>query len=1111
MSHSIDDQNERAHALDITQSLIVQAPAGSGKTELLSQRYLKLLPSVNNPEEIIAITFTRKAAAEMQHRIMQTLRDAQQGEAPSSPHKHVSIELAQEALKHDRAKQWELLSTPNRLRILTLDALAAQINQQQPLSSQLGIGTKISNTPRMLYEQAVQNTLQQQENAQLHAMSNELLVAFGNKYERVVDLLCELLAKREQWLGLVASAHTNEEAYIAQCEQAIDAYRQQIIDAIGKNCEEATCQDIFAILSYTASNMTDTPAYDDKQHHIDTSQPLKKQADFWLQACELLLTKSGQWRKTVNKRQGFLPKTSLNSSEQASQDALKQSLFGIIASWQESAELLEQLQAIQILPTQTYDPSHWACLQALSTVLIYAAAELNLAFQTNNRCDFNELTLGALRALGDCHRPSELALLLDYSIQHILIDEYQDTSDVQNQLISALTRGWERGDARTLFFVGDPMQSIYRFRNANVGHFIHALDNGFNNIPMHPITLKRNFRSCQRIVEWVNEVFTQIFPTHNNPSLGAVTYSPSVSTQFFTGEHQALSIIAAPDRIQESVCLAQQISDCQRDCAAGDSIAILVRSRSQLKSIIPTLHAHGIAIQGIDIFPLIQKEHIQDTLTLIRCFSHLEDSVAWTALLRTPWFGLPLKDIFILLEKNRGAVWQSIKSNVKDNGISQETQHRLNHLIPVIDSICRLAGRQPLATWARFAWRALGGAHTLSSTESMKEMDMLFDHLAAYQNDMEVDQLLQHCQSLYAETTHKAQSVQIMTIHKSKGLEFDHVFIPGCQQIASNQQHAAFMWDCFTHDNTPHAALGLRLSNVNDNITSTITARERQKQHQETMRLFYVAVTRAKKSLTFSHYQSSTAEEIEPSINTKKGTFLDFICQQATSLAALNTVTHTNSDIIPEESILTTSRLSLNALQSITCHTTQATSNTNQSKQPDHKNQQIGMLMHAWLERFTMGAADGDNCNAWCREYCQIMGYDEQAAQQVNQQFDRLCSDKRLNNWLNSTHTWQKSEYALIGQDNSMIVIDYCFIDQSNRLWIIDFKTSDHIPESTDKALQRHQSQLTQYAAGLSTCAPPHHEIMVAVVYTSGPETFFWRYQSGQMLSSEPARTETVQ
>ena len=113
-------------------------------------------------------------------------------------------------------------------------------------------------------------------------MSNELLVAFGNKYEHVVDLLCELLAKREQWLGLIASAHTNEEAYIAQCEHAIEAYRQQIIDAIGKHCEEATCQDIFAILSYTASNMADTPADDDKQHHIDTSQPLKKQAEFWL-------------------------------------------------------------------------------------------------------------------------------------------------------------------------------------------------------------------------------------------------------------------------------------------------------------------------------------------------------------------------------------------------------------------------------------------------------------------------------------------------------------------------------------------------------------------------------------------------------------------------------------------------------------------------------------------------------------------------------------------------------------------------------------------------------------------------------------------------------------
>ena len=124
------DAVARAKALDITQSWLVQAPAGSGKTALLIQRYLALLAHVERPERIVATTFTRKAAAEMRERVLAALRDADDPHAspPREPHGIIERRLAQAALAQDRRFGWGIAEQPQRLRIVTIDALAAAID-----------------------------------------------------------------------------------------------------------------------------------------------------------------------------------------------------------------------------------------------------------------------------------------------------------------------------------------------------------------------------------------------------------------------------------------------------------------------------------------------------------------------------------------------------------------------------------------------------------------------------------------------------------------------------------------------------------------------------------------------------------------------------------------------------------------------------------------------------------------------------------------------------------------------------------------------------------------------------------------------------------------------
>ncbi len=141
----MSDQLARQQALDITQSFIVQAPAGSGKTGLLTQRLLKLLAHVkSNPEEILAITFTRKAAHEMRVLVLDAITMAKKesegllNKDSLSPHDTLTLELARAVYLRDQTHQWRLLEQPHRLRLMTIDSLCAFLTRQMPVSSRLG-------------------------------------------------------------------------------------------------------------------------------------------------------------------------------------------------------------------------------------------------------------------------------------------------------------------------------------------------------------------------------------------------------------------------------------------------------------------------------------------------------------------------------------------------------------------------------------------------------------------------------------------------------------------------------------------------------------------------------------------------------------------------------------------------------------------------------------------------------------------------------------------------------------------------------------------------------------------------------------------------------------
>src|ERR1700683_1173081 len=264
----------RLRALDVSQSFIVQAPAGSGKTELLIQRYLKLLDTVETPDAVVAITFTRKAAGEMRSRVIQALRLARQGIQPEAEHERLTFEISRNVLDHERQLGWDLLQNPARLRIETIDALCAAITRRMPWLSRFGAMPEISEKAEDLYREAARNTLTHLEND--HQGLAYLLLHLDNDFQRARQLISQMLERRDQWLRHTGANLRNElesslqRLILQELTQLRDAFHEDVAAEAAFLCE---------LERFPSASLEDL--------------------DSWRKVADLLLTQKGELRKRV--------------------------------------------------------------------------------------------------------------------------------------------------------------------------------------------------------------------------------------------------------------------------------------------------------------------------------------------------------------------------------------------------------------------------------------------------------------------------------------------------------------------------------------------------------------------------------------------------------------------------------------------------------------------------------------------------------------------------------------------------------------------------------------------------------------------------------------------
>src|SRR3990167_6623453 len=284
MLTAIQDLHIRQRALDPQKSFIVQAPAGSGKTEILTQRYLVLLSHAQKaPEEIIAITFTRKAAAEMRARIIHALEFSNENEPDQSDYRHITWKLAKNVLKKDKELKWDLLQNPNRLRILTIDALSAFLCRQTPMLTNFGGTPAICENADEFYQLAAQRVLTDSNNNLDH-----LLLHLDNNVENVQKLLADLLAHRDQWLPHILFCYKNQSELRTLLENNLKNIVEEKLHSAAKNMPEhvlAACADF----------------------SFELNPPCEKFYS-WFGLANLLLTQKNEWRKTIDIKSGFGPK-----------------------------------------------------------------------------------------------------------------------------------------------------------------------------------------------------------------------------------------------------------------------------------------------------------------------------------------------------------------------------------------------------------------------------------------------------------------------------------------------------------------------------------------------------------------------------------------------------------------------------------------------------------------------------------------------------------------------------------------------------------------------------------------------------------------------------------
>ena len=1076
------DRRARELAIASNASVLVQAPAGSGKTTLLVQRYLRLLAVVDAPERILALTFTRLAAQEMRERVHQALCAARLAAPPPNIHAE-TWSLAAIALRRMDTLNIDLERQPSRLRIETIDAFNAWLAAQMPMSAGVGSGLQVQGDAKYCYEAAARNALAHEAQDQFGAAVDRVLELDDQRWRKLGDLIAEMLPSRDRWLPLLAgrlqAASALSDAELGRVRRQFNEDLELLVSRVLVRALESVDAEKIAALSrllHGAAQRLEVEREDFADWRRSGAPLCADIADLrrWRGMSRLTLTGAGAFRKRLTKSEGFPP-----------QCADKEPMLDVLAEFDRDPQVRQLFAEIRELPDPAYSDEQWGRVREVAQVLVLAAANLDQVFREQGVVDFPAVSLAALRALGSATDPSDLSLRLDYRLQHILIDEFQDTSSAQLELLRLLTAGWQTGDGRSVFCVGDPMQSIYGFRQAEVRAFLDLAEEGIGDLRFEVQRLQSNFRSAKALVDWINASFSRILPQADDRDRGAIAFRPSESAvQAPPAAVCGVEVRGFATRTEESAAIAATIA--QAIARHPDwRIVVLVRAKAHARDIAAGLRTRGVAFRAVDIEPLQDRGVVRDVIMLLCALLHLGDRTAWLAVLRAPWTGLHLADL-LPIARAATLVFDALADEEVLAQLSDDGRERCRRLHAVLEAALRVRNHTSIARWVERTWLALGGPSCASSPQDLELVSAAFTRLRELEERGLPDaaDLAGSFGDLFAD--HGARgAVEIMTIHKAKGLEFDMVVLPALDRNVPHNRDQLLLAHQFARGGRDGMVMAARpaVGTESDRLFEFLRLQARDAAGLEAQRLLYVACTRAKWQLRLT----AVADASQPRAGSMlaalwpivRNDFADAAHGQPLPEGAARGEPPRGGPLL---------RLPKNWSPTLGSGPKSADSSTMPPRAREEwpifdwageTARRVGSLVHAELQTMDLIRSDEQSIRArrahfqrWFALHGVPATRLEDAAERVIAALTAVHRDPRGRWMLQAGYRDDWREHALSGPwqgEVTRIVLDRSFIDAEGVRWVIDYKTSQHtgggVEEFLDREVERYRPQLERYAA----------------------------------------------
>jgi len=854
---TVPDEQERLAALDTTTSHHVESPAGAGKTLLLTTRFLKLLTEVRHPREIVALTFTEKAAREMKSRIACYLRMALADTPPTSEFERKLYGYAAEAV-HRHRDAIHYLTSSDGLLIMTFHAFCYYMMQRAPLEAGVAPDCRIVadvDFRTMCHDAVTESMTRIAQEADGTPVKNALeghLLRLNGDFRQLAEDLTTVIRNRGLFTDIVstiADSGGDTEALADTLHKRLEIYIRNRLHHL-RTIFAAT--PLGAEWSFLIEDLRDHAAVAGDALPPELPGTHWHDLPSWQSVASCLLTKQGAPRKSFGPSSGFY-------------SGFKKTRWGSLIS-SLSSPLTGQLQDIVLFPP--HDDINRDNI-ALTDFLILAAETIvhfEAMLRKRHCVDFTGLEQAALRLLND-EDPSDLHLHLDSTLRHLLVDEFQDTNYAQWRMIQQLTSGWQPGDGRTVFLVGDPKQSIYSFRNAEVQLFFRAAEGiplpSGGTLPLSHLTLTTNFRSTGKLIRWTNDIFSSTVMANPDTDVDEVFYHPACPVDDAPdGDDISLTVFAKDTKSeavsQEAQWIAGSIKDTIARTQGKESIAVLLFTRRRLTTYLSALKDTSIPAQIQEGLSLTDRPEVSHLLHACRFFARPHDDCAAVSLLRSPWSWCDLDTVHSVSTQTSFSWQEKIRRASTRSPV-------LENLSTALDTVVKRLGRDSLGDVVRRFWEDCNGPaatayiYGMAGVANCRHFLQLLDGLEQGTPLETVRRLESGLDELYepADPTTTDSPVSVMTIHRAKGLEFDRVFIPaldwrpladrptdrqpyhvetvpGCEGL-----HMIAMPPDRRYDDTGSAYT----------VVKDLTDKRRW---GEAKRWFYVAVTRARKSLVMS-------------------------------------------------------------------------------------------------------------------------------------------------------------------------------------------------------------------------------------------------------------------